>query len=294
LNATIEPVHPEFVGIATGIDARRPLGPDVVQTIHDGMDRYAVLILPGQAIDDDQQAALSRQLGPLQPAVGNNVTPQKYRRLGVDFSDVSNLDGRGAIFDRHDRARQFAFGNRLWHTDASYRAVPAKYSLLSARAVPGAGGDTEFADMRAAYDALDGHTRAELEGLVAEHALMYSRMLLGFTEFTDEERETFAPVRHTMLRTLDSTGRTSLYLSAHAGGIVGWPTAEARAFILDLMEHATRPEFVHVHRWQVNDLVIWDNRQTMHRVRRFDDLHEVRDMRRTTVRGDGPTIAQPD
>lgn len=290
----IKPIHADFVGVVTGIDLRQTLSADAVTAIHHGMDQYAVLIFPDQPIDNEQQLRFTTQLGRLQPAVGNNLTPQKDRRLSADFSDVSNLDGKSHILDRKNRGRLFGFGNRLWHSDASYRAIPAKYSILSARALPSTGGNTEFADMRAAYDALDDHTKNMLHDLVAEHSQMYSRGLLGFSEYTDQEREIFTPVRHTMVRTLESTGRKSLYLGAHAGGIIGWPTPEARMFILDLMEQATQPEFVHIHQWRLHDLVIWDNRQVLHRVRRFDDLNQVRDMRRTTLMGDGPTVVQPE
>jgi alpha-ketoglutarate-dependent 2,4-dichlorophenoxyacetate dioxygenase len=183
-----------------------------------------------------------------------------------------------------------ALGNRLWHSDATFRTVPARYSLLSGRIVTRDGGNTEFADMRAAYDALDEATKKEIEDLVCEHSLIYSRGQLGFTDFTDEERHRMKPVLHRLVRTHPVTGARSLLLSAHIGAIVGWPRPEAMAFIRDLMEHATQPEFVYVHRWTKNDFVIWDNRTTMHRVRRFDDLNIVRDMRRTTTMSEGPTV----
>ena len=170
--------------------------------------------------------------------------------------------------------------------------MPAKYSLLSGRIVVDTGGHTEFADMRAAYDALDDATKAEIEDLVCEHSLMFSRGALGFTELTEEEREAmFRPVRQRLVRTHPVTGRKSLFLSAHIGTIVGWPVPEARAFLRDLMEHATQPQFVYSHKWRQWDLVMWDNRQTMHRVTRFDET-QVRDMRRTTVAGDTMTVAQ--
>jgi alpha-ketoglutarate-dependent 2,4-dichlorophenoxyacetate dioxygenase len=188
----------------------------------------------------------------------------------------------------------FNLGNRLWHSDSAFRAVPAKYSILSGRRVPGKGGNTEFADMRAAYDALDDETKAEVEDLVCLHSLMFSRGLLGFTEFTEEEKATFRPVRQRLVRTHPVTGRRSLFLASHAGGIVGWPVPEARAFLRDLTEHATAREFVYAHEWRQHDLVMWDNRQTMHRVRRFRETEEVRDMRRTTIAGDGPTALQED
>lgn len=290
MSLIIEPVHGDFVANVHGIDLRRRLDDAAVDALHDAMDAFAVLVFRDQAIDDEQQLAFSMQLGTLQPAVGNNVTPQSQRRLEASFSDVSNLDRAGRIQERDDRGRLFGLGNRLWHSDASFRAVPAKYSILSARALPGSGGTTEFADMRAAYDSLDEDTRRTLDGLVAVHSQMYSRSLLGFTEFTDEERQMFAPVRHSMVRTLPGNGRKSLYVGSHAGAIEGWPVPEARMFIFDLMEHATQPDNVHVHHWTLHDLVIWDNRQVVHRVRRYDDLNEVRDMRRTTLMGDGPTL----
>jgi alpha-ketoglutarate-dependent 2,4-dichlorophenoxyacetate dioxygenase len=170
--------------------------------------------------------------------------------------------------------------------------VPAKYSILSGRIVTTAGGNTEFADMRAAYDALDAATKAEVEDLICEHSLIYSRGQLGFAEFLPDERVAMKPVRHRLVRTHPGSGRKSLFLSAHIGTIVGWPQPEAMAFIRDLIEHATQPQFVYAHRWTQHDLVIWDNRATMHRVCRFDDLNIVRDMRRTTTRSDGPTAEQ--
>jgi len=222
---------------------------------------------------------------------GGNVSKKEQTRLHAKIADVSNLDQHGKPLARDDRRRMFNLGNQLWHSDSSFRAVPAKYSILSGRVVSTSGGNTEFADMRAAYDALDEATKREVEDLVCEHSLIHSRGALGFDELTAEERAMFAPVRQRLVRTHPKTGRKSLYLSSHAGSIVGWPVPEARAFLRDLNEHATQPRFVYVHRWQPFDLVMWDNRQTMHRVRRFD-ANQVRDMRRTTVAGDGPTYAQ--
>ena len=204
---------------------------------------------------------------------------------------MSNLDKNNKVFARDDRPRLFGLGNRLWHSDSSFKTIPAKYSLLHARSIPSKGGNTEFADMRAAYDALDAETKAEVEPLICEHSQLFSRQLLGFTDFTEEERERFKPVRQCLVRTHQVTQRKSLYLSSHAGGIVGWPVPEARAFLRDLVEHATQRQFVYAHQWRVNDLVMWDNRQTMHRARPFP-AHEPRDMRRTTLVGDGPTAAQ--
>jgi alpha-ketoglutarate-dependent 2,4-dichlorophenoxyacetate dioxygenase len=179
----------------------------------------------------------------------------------------------------------------LWHSDSSFRAVPAKYSLLSARIVNPVGGNTEFADMRAAYDSLDADVKAEIDGLICEHSQMHSRGSLGLLDYSDEEKEMFKPVRQSLVRVHPVTRRKSLYLSAHAGGIIGMPAPQARILLKDLNEHATQTKFVYVHKWQVNDLVMWDNRQTMHRVRRYDETRP-RDMRRTTVAGDAMTAPQ--
>ena len=207
------------------------------------------------------------------------------------MNDVSNLGKDQKPLARDSRQRLFNLGNMLWHSDSSFRATPAKYSLLSARIVNPKGGDTEFADMRAAYDALDDETKREIEGQVCEHSLMYSRGSLGFLDYTDEEKELFKPVRQRLVRTHPVTGRKSLYLSSHAGTILGLPMPEARIILRDLTEHATQPRFVYVHKWKLDDLVMWDNRQTMHRGRRYDES-QARDVRRTTVAGDAPTVAQ--
>jgi alpha-ketoglutarate-dependent 2,4-dichlorophenoxyacetate dioxygenase len=284
-------LHPGFAGEVSGVDVTQPLAGEEVAAIEAGMDRCAVLVFRDQRLTDEQQLAFTRNFGAIEHAEGGHIAKPHERRLGDGMIDVSNLDATGKTLARDDRHRMFNLGNRLWHSDSSFRAIPAKYSLLSARVIATSGGNTEFADMRAAYDALDAATKAEIEDLVCEHSLVYSRGTLGFTALTDEERALFKPVRQRLVRTHPVTGRKSLYLSSHAGGIVGWPVPEARAFLRDLTEHATEPRFVYVHVWRVFDLVIWDNRQTMHRVRRFDE-REVRDMRRTTVAGDAPTVAQ--
>ena len=287
----IRALHPHIGAVMTGIDARRPQTAAEVAAIEAGMDQHAVLVLPGQDLTDEQQLAFTRNFGPLEEGANSTVRASELR-LAPTFADVSNLDKTGAKLARDNKRRMAALGNRLWHSDASFRAVPARYSLLSGRIVTTNAGNTEFADMRAAYDALDAATRAEVEDLVCEHSLIYSRQQLGFAEFLPDERVSMKPVLQRLVRTHPVTGRKSLYLSAHIGAIVGWPRPEAMAFARDLMEHATQPEFVYVHRWTKHDLVMWDNRTTMHRVRRFDDLAIVRDMRRTTTRSDGPTVAQ--
>jgi alpha-ketoglutarate-dependent 2,4-dichlorophenoxyacetate dioxygenase len=284
-------VGPCLAAEVQGIDLTKPLSPEEVAAVHAGMDEFAVLVFHDQPLTDEQQLAFTRSLGEIEHAIGTSLRAPDEYRLPTTFADVSNLDKNNQIYAREDRRRLFALGNRLWHSDSSFKVVPAKYSLLHARIIPSKGGNTEFADMRAGYDALDDETRALVSDLVCEHSQIFSRQQLGFTDFTDEERERFAPVRQCLVRTHPVTGRKSLYLASHAGGIVGWPVPEARAFLRDLIEIATQRQFVYSHRWRVGDLVMWDNRQTMHRARPFP-AHEPRDVRRTTLVGDGPTAAQ--
>ncbi len=291
---SIRPINPrrdDFVAEVTGIDIATGVSSAAAAEIETAMDRYAVLILPGQDITDDQQYAFSRNFGPMETATGDFLRIEE-RRLSMDINDISNLDKNGEVMARDDRRRLFGLGNMLWHTDSSFKATPAKYSLLSARAIPEEGGNTEFADMRAAWDDLDRKTQSECMGLVTEHSQLYSRGSLGFAEFTDEERVRFAPVPQRLVRRHPGSGRLCLYLASHAGAIRGWPVPEARMFLKDLTEHATQREYVYSHRWRPLDLVIWDNRAVMHRARRYDHT-KPRDMHRTTVADSAPTLAQP-
>jgi alpha-ketoglutarate-dependent 2,4-dichlorophenoxyacetate dioxygenase len=292
MSVTIRPLHPVFAGEVSGIDCRRPLSPKEVAAVEAGMDEYAVLVFPGQDISDAEQIAFSRHFGELESYdTPGHIRKREESRLGPGMADLSNLDKEGNPIAPEDRVWFFKLGDRLWHSDSSFRPIPAKYSMLSARTLPSWGGNTEFADMRAAYDALDDRTKAEIENLVCRHSLMYSRAAIGFTELTDAEKAAFAPVRQRLVRTHPATARKSLFLAAHAGAIEGWTVPEARMFLRDLIDHATQPQFVYSHKWRIYDLVVWDNRTTMHRARRFD-RREVRDMRRTTLAGDAPTIAQ--
>jgi alpha-ketoglutarate-dependent 2,4-dichlorophenoxyacetate dioxygenase len=292
MSMSIRPLHPVIAGEVAGADLTKKLSREEVAAIDAGMDKYAVLVFHDQNIDDDQQIAFSSNFGTIEKAVGSNIIKPEERRLRLELADISNIGKDNQLLARDDRRRMFNLGNRLWHSDSSFRSTPAKYSLLSGRSIPSAGGNTEFADMRAAYDALDPDTKAEIEDLICEHSLLYSRGTLGFTEFTPEERVTFTPVRQRLVRIHPVTGRKSLFLSSHAGTIVGWPMPEARSFLRDLIEHATQRQFVYAHQWRVHDLIMWDNRQTMHRVRPYRDTKEPRDMRRTTIAGDGPTAEQ--
>jgi alpha-ketoglutarate-dependent 2,4-dichlorophenoxyacetate dioxygenase len=293
MGTRVRQIGPCFAAEIDGIDLTKPLSQDEVATVHAGMDEYAVLVFHDQTMNDEEQLAFSRSLGELEHSIGTSLRAPDEYRLPTSFADVSNLDKDDRVFARDDRRRLFALGNRLWHSDSSFKVIPAKYSLLHARRIPSRGGDTEFADMRAAYDALDDETKAAIEDLICEHSQIFSRQQLGFTDFTDEERARFKPVRQRLVRTHPVTGRKSLYLASHAGSILGWPVPEARAFLRDLIEHATQRQFVYAHTWRAGDLVMWDNRRTMHRARPFP-AHEPRDMRRTTLAGDGPTVSQLD
>ncbi len=292
MGISIRQLHEHFVGEVSGLDLRKPLTPDQARELHQAMDRLGVLVFLGQDLSDEEQVVFSRNFGELELAVGSNVLKDDQRRLRLEMADVSNLDQNGQILERNDRRRMFNLGNRLWHSDSSFRAVPAKFSLLSCRSDPPKGGDTEFAFMPAAYDALDEDIKEQIEDLITEHSLIYSRAKLGFDEFSAEEKKTFAPVRHALVRRNDVTERKAVYLSAHIGTIVGWEMPEARDFIRELTEHAVQRQFVYAHEWRLGDLVMWDNRQILHRVRPFRDTGTVRDMRRTTVAGEGVTAAQ--
>jgi alpha-ketoglutarate-dependent 2,4-dichlorophenoxyacetate dioxygenase len=282
-------IGPCFAAEAEGLDLTRPLSPDDVRAVHAAMDEHAVLVFHGPRLTQEQQMAFTLSLGPVEDAGLTGL--RDGHRLPTTFADVSNIDKDDHVFARESRTRLFALGNRLWHSDSSFKVVPAKYSILHSHSIPSSGGNTEFADMRTAYEALDDGTRAEIADLICHHSQLYSRQQIGFTDFTEEERIRFAPVRQRLVRTHPSTGRKSLYLSSHAGAIEGWPVPEARAFLRDLGEHATQPQFVYSHRWQVGDVVMWDNQRTMHRVRPYP-AHERRDMRRTTLAGERSTVAQ--
>ena len=289
----IIPFGSEFAAEVRHFDCRRPPDKSEVAAIEAAMQKLAVLVVREQPLTDEQQLAFTRAFGQLERyETPGHVRKREQERLGSGVADFSNLDKQGERMRADDRVWLFKLGDRLWHSDSSFRPTPAGYSLLSGRIIPSYGGDTEFADMRAAYDALDARTKAEIEPLVCEHSLLYSRQTIGFSEFSDQERQDFRPVRHSLVRPDPRTGRKSLFLSAHAGLIEGWTIPESRMFLRDLTEHATQPQFVYRHAWRPNDLVIWDNGVTMHRARRFDP-QEVRDVRRTTLAGAAIATSPP-
>jgi alpha-ketoglutarate-dependent 2,4-dichlorophenoxyacetate dioxygenase len=294
MGIAIRAVQNGFAGEVTGIDICEPLATDVVEAIERGMDQYAVLTFPDQPLTDAQQVEFTRNFGELEITLaGQMAKPEDRRFQQLELGDISNYNGADTtkLRERTSKKRMYALANRLWHSDASFRAVGAGYTLLHARIVPSKGADTQFADMRAAYDALSPNEKKEVEDLVCEHSIVFSREQIGFGDYNPGFEEHLKPVPHKLVLTHPKTGRKSLYLSSHIGGIVGWPVPEARAFIRDLTEHATQPRFLYQHVWKQFDMIMWDNRSTMHRVTRFDDT-KVRDMRRTTVAGDTATVEQ--
>jgi alpha-ketoglutarate-dependent 2,4-dichlorophenoxyacetate dioxygenase len=291
VSVSIHSLRGAFAGEVSGLDITKPISAADVAAIEAGIDAYAVLVFRDQHLTDEQQIAFTLNFGELENyQSAGHIRKREDHRLGPGIADFSNLDRQGKIMSAEDRVWFFKLGDRLWHSDSSFRPAPAKYSLLSGRIIPSWGANTEFADMRGAYDALDARTKAEIAGLLCEHSLIYSREAIGFVDLTPEEIAAFAPVRHPLVRRHPVTGRPSLFLSAHAGAIVGRTVPEARMFLRDLTEHATQREFVYSHVWKPGDLVMWDNRATMHRARRFDHS-EVRDVRRTTLAGDPPIVA---
>jgi alpha-ketoglutarate-dependent 2,4-dichlorophenoxyacetate dioxygenase len=292
VSITVTPVHPEFVAEIGGVDVAKPLSPSDRQAIEDAINRYAVVVFRGQTLDDEKQVAFAGNFGPIESsALKLRHRDIKHRIESSQVADISNLDGDGNVMKPDARRRLDGLANRLWHTDASFRAVPGALSMLYAHVIPDEGGNTEFADMRAAYDALPEAKKEELEGLVAEHSIWRSREQLGVVNYTDEERASLPPVPQRVVRTHPGSHRKTLYLAAHASHILGLPVADGRLIILDLIEHATQPRFVHAHRWAKGDLVIWDNRCTMHRARPFDTT-KVRDLRRVTTRDVASTLEQ--
>jgi alpha-ketoglutarate-dependent 2,4-dichlorophenoxyacetate dioxygenase len=279
---TVCPVTTGFAAEIGDVDLSRPLDRADVASIKQAFWDYAVLVFPGQELSDEQHLDFARHFGPLETTIAA-LNPGAKLRVPDKLADVSNLTSQSEIWGENSRVRMLQLANHLWHTDSSFKYLPARASLLYARTVPPIGGHTEFADLRAAYDALDDGLKRQLEGLVAEHALAFSRARIGFSAFTEAERRNLPPVPQVMARTLPENGRKSLYIASHAGRVVGMPEAEGRALIDRLIAHATQRQLVHNHRWRVHDLVMWDDRCTMHRGTEFDDLRWTRDVRRATV-----------
>ncbi|GEP60337.1 TauD/TfdA dioxygenase family protein [Reyranella soli] len=288
---TVQPITADFAAEVGDVELGKPLAADDLAAIRAAFTRYAVLVFPDQEFSDDSQLDFARHFGPLETTVFKARKDHKLR-LHENLADVGNLDAENRILETNDRQRLYNLGNRLWHTDSSFKRLPAYCSMLHARSIPPIGGHTEFADMRAAYDALPEKTRQRIDGLVAYHSIMTSRAKLGFADFDETEREAFKPVPQVLVRRLQDSGRMSLYLASHAGAIRGMADDQGRQLIDELTAHATQRQFVYSHRWRVKDLVIWDDRCTMHRGMDFDDQRYARDMRRATVSDVAPTCEQ--
>jgi alpha-ketoglutarate-dependent 2,4-dichlorophenoxyacetate dioxygenase len=287
----IDPITPHFVAEVGEVDLSNPLDSADWEAIRQAFWKYAVLIFPDQQLTTEQHLDFARRFGPLQSSI-EEYRPGAELRVPAEIADVSNLTVGDNIWDEQSTRRLHEMGNRLWHTDASFRRVPALASLLYARAIPPVGGRTQFADLRAAYDSLPETRKLDLDGLVAEHCIRYSRARIGFTDFSREEIDSMPPVPQVMVRRIPQTGRKTLYLASHAGRVFGLSDEEGKALIDELITQATRPEFVYIHRYRVNDLVMWDDRCTMHRGTPFDDLRFVRDVQRATVADVAPTCEQ--
>jgi alpha-ketoglutarate-dependent 2,4-dichlorophenoxyacetate dioxygenase len=275
-------LHPLFAAEAGPIDLRKVDDAATLDRIRAGMDDYAVLVFRNQPMTGEEQVDFARRLdGELHTRTGMNAI--KENRLGhAALTDISNVDAEGKVVGANDRRRFYSLGNRLWHTDASFQDPAGRYSMLNAQVVPPVEADTEFADMRAAYDALPEETQERIAGLQVHHSLAHSREIMGFA-FSADEQQTLKGAFHPLVRTLPRSNRKSLYLAAHASMIVDWPVPEGRLLLWDLMEHATQRPFVYRHSWRVGDLVIWDNRATMHRGRPYDDTRHRRELRRVTT-----------
>ena len=294
MNVKTRTEYPNFVGFVFGVDLKKDLDIKIVKEIDNAINKLSVLVFKDQNIDDSDQVRFTKYFGEIEASGSkSNITKAKDRRLSTDLADVSNLDKNNKPFTKDDPRRIFNLGNRLWHTDSSFKEIPAKYSLLSARNVSKEGGNTEFADMRSAYDNLESRIKNKIDTMICEHSLIYSRQRLGFDmvkELSSEEIKNFTPVEQPLVRKNKVTNRKTIFLSSHIGKIKNWIRPDSMCFVDDLIEYATQLKFKYIHEWSKNDLIIWDNRQTMHRARAYDDLKENRDMRRTTVLGEEKLI----
>jgi alpha-ketoglutarate-dependent 2,4-dichlorophenoxyacetate dioxygenase len=292
VSITVTPTHSDFVAEISDIDLSRALPPADRDAIEDAINRYAVVVFHGQKLTDEQQVAFARHFGPIHSSAQKaRHTGIKHRLASNEIADISNLDGDSKVLEQNAKRRLDWLANRLWHTDASFREIPGALSMLYAHVIPDEGGDTEFADLRAAYDALPAATKHQLEELVAMHSIFHSRGQLDVTKYTQEELASLPPVPQRVVRTHPGSHRKTLYVASHASHIVGMPVPDGRLLLMELIEHATQKQFVHAHKWREGDLVIWDNRCTMHRARPFDTTR-VRDLRRVTTRDVASTLEQ--
>jgi alpha-ketoglutarate-dependent 2,4-dichlorophenoxyacetate dioxygenase len=285
----VRQLRPMFVGEVSGVSLAPSLPPETVAELIEAINRHAVLVFHGQSLDDDGLLGLGRLFGNIEPPRNHRV---QQRLKHAELADISNLTAKNELRARDDHRRLDALGNQLWHSDASFRQESGALSMLFAHVVPPVGGETEFADLRAAYDALSPALQTKIDRLVAEHSIFHSRGQLGHIDYTDAERASLPPARHRLVRVHPGSKRRTLYMGSHASHIVGWPMPDGRLLLRDLMEHATQREFVHRHNWRVGDLVIWDNRCTLHRGRPYDDATYPRDLRRVTTRDPESALEQ--
>ena len=276
------PVTDHFAAEIGDIDLTQPLSGGELAEVKSAFARYGVVVFPAQNLSRDDHLRFAAHFGPLEGSIRGTIQGEKLR-IRTEFADIANLDANGQVWKADSRLRLFQMGNRLWHTDSSFKVVPGYASMLYSRSIPPIGGHTEFADLRSAYEALPEAMKQRLQGLVAEHSLLYSRAKLGFTQFTDSEKRAFTPVRRPLVRLHPESGRTTLYMASHVGQIDGMGDEEAAQFMKDLTAHATQRQFVYTHRWRVGDLVMWDNRCTMHRGTDFEDTRWPREMERVTT-----------
>ena len=286
----VKQLHAHFVAEISGVDLAKPVDAAAFVQLQAAIDQHGVLVFHGQPLSEEVLLAFSGLFGKLETVI-SAIRKDAKLRLHSQLADISNLDEDNQVLGQNDRRRMFALGNQLWHTDSSFKRIPAKYSLLHAHSVTPAGGETQFVDMRAAYETLPAVMKTRIDGMVAEHSIFNSRATLGFSDFSEDERRELPPVHRPVVREHPGSGRKSLYLASHASHIVGLPVPDGRMLIRDLIEHATQPHLVHTHTWQVGDLVIWDNRCTMHRGRPYDEAKHRRDLRRATIQDDGPMSA---
>jgi alpha-ketoglutarate-dependent 2,4-dichlorophenoxyacetate dioxygenase len=276
----LKPLHP-FAAEASGIDLREPLSPAQVKAIEDAMDQHAVLVWRNQPLTQDQQIAFAKALGPLDLGL-RKLKGGAHRFKYAELADISNVKVDGEVADREHAKIVGNVANQLWHSDSSFQKPRAKYSMLSSVINPSFGGETEFADLRMAYDALPDWRKKQVEGLHALHYALHSRFLLGDTNYTEEQRNSIPPASWPIVQTDPRSGRKILFVGVHACQVEGMTVSEGRMLLLDLLEHATQREFVYQHHWQVGDLVMWDNTATVHRGRWFD-FAERRELRRATT-----------
>jgi len=287
---TLYPVKPDFMAEIGDVDLSMPLSDEDRAAIKAAFFKYSVLVFPEQELTSAQHIAFAEVFGPMEQNINTYADEVKKYRIDTRIADVSNLGDENEILAANSRKRMSGLANRLWHTDSIFRHLPALTSLLYGRSIAPVGGRTEFADMRAAYDALPSATQSKIEKMIVEHSIFHSRAKLGFTDFTEKERASLPPAKQVLVRTIPETGRRNLYLASHAMRVIGMSDEESEKLFKELTEHATQPQFVLSHRWRVNDLVMWDNRCTMHRGTDFDDWRWKRDVQRATVSDIGNTV----